>query len=30
MQYDDPAANDSFDRVRAFLDKWVRNKPAAG
>jgi dienelactone hydrolase len=29
MQYDHQAATDSFERVRAFLDKWVRNKPAA-
>jgi dienelactone hydrolase len=28
MQYDYAAASDSFERVRAFLDKWVRNKPA--
>jgi dienelactone hydrolase len=30
MQYDYAAASDSFERVRAFLDKWVRNKPASG
>ena len=30
LQYDYAAANDSYERVRAFLDKWVRNKPAPG
>jgi dienelactone hydrolase len=30
MQYDYGAATDSFERVRAFLDKWVRNKPSRG
>jgi dienelactone hydrolase len=30
VQYDAAAATDSYDRVRAFLDKWVRNKPASG
>jgi dienelactone hydrolase len=30
MQYDSAAARDSFERVRAFLDKWVRNRPAPG
>jgi dienelactone hydrolase len=29
MQYDYPAASDSYDRVRAFLDHWVRAKRAA-
>ena len=27
-QYDYAAAADSFARVHAFLDQWVRNKPA--
>jgi dienelactone hydrolase len=30
VQYDDAAASDSYDRVRAFLDKWVRNRAAPG
>jgi dienelactone hydrolase len=30
LLYDPAAASDSYDRVRAFLDKWVRNKPASG
>jgi len=30
MQYDYPAASDSYDRVRAFLDHWVRGKLATG
>lgn len=30
VQYDSAAASDSYDRVRTFLDKWVRNKPASG
>jgi len=29
MQYDYAAASDSFERVRTFLDHWVRNKPSA-
>jgi dienelactone hydrolase len=29
MQYDHAAASDSFERVRALLDKWVRGKPTA-
>lgn len=28
LQYDHAAASDSYDRVRMFLDHWVRNKPA--
>jgi dienelactone hydrolase len=29
MQYDYSAASDSYDRVRAFLDHWVRGKSAS-
>lgn len=29
LQYDYEAASDSYARVRAFLDKWVRNKPVS-
>jgi hypothetical protein len=29
MQYDPPAASDSYDRVRAFLDHWLRGKLAS-
>jgi dienelactone hydrolase len=30
MHYDYGAATDSYERVRAFLDKWVRHKPPPG
>ena len=30
MRYDYGAATDSYERVRAFLDKWVRHKPPPG
>ena len=29
VRYDDAAASDSYDRVRAFLDHWVRGKSAS-
>jgi hypothetical protein len=29
VQYDHAAASDSYDRVRAFLDHWVRGKLAS-
>jgi hypothetical protein len=29
MQYNYAAASDSYERVRAFLDKWVRGKLAS-